>query len=77
VNQPVFDRIFYQSEGAFKMSQPSQYQRVETVVHALVAKPLAVIVFGVWIGGRFIVRKTADYVARLQTPAKPTAGKTA
>jgi len=59
------------------MRQQSQYQRVETVVHTFVAKPLAVVIFSVWIGGRFIVRKSVDLAARLRTPTKTTAGKTA
>jgi len=48
------------------MSQPSQYQRVESVVHTFVGKPLAIVVYGAWISGRFIIRKTVDYAARLR-----------
>jgi len=59
------------------MRQQSQYQRVETVVHTFVAKPLAVAIFGFWIGGRFIIRKAIDLATRLRTPAKPTAGNAA
>jgi len=54
------------------MRQQSQYQRVETVVHTIVGKPLAAIVFGLLVSGSFIVRKMVDYTTRLRNTPTPT-----
>jgi len=48
------------------MSQPTEYQRVESAVRYFVGKPLAIVVYGAWISGRLIVKKVVDYAARLR-----------
>ena len=57
------------------MSRPTEFHRVESVVRSVVGKPLAVVVFGLWIGGRFMVRKAMDFAARFRASPKMTQGK--
>ena len=57
---------FTPRKGVFQMSQPTEYQRVESAVRYFVGKPLAIIVYGAWVSGRFIIRKAVDYAARLR-----------
>ncbi len=52
------------------MSQPSEYQGVETKGHTLIARSLAVIILSLWLGGRFVARKLAALVARLRNKGK-------
>lgn len=59
------------------MSRPTEFQRVESVVRSVVGKPLAVVVFGLWTGGRFVVRKAMGFAARFRASSTTTHGKIA